>query len=434
MIKKKFPAAVLLLIFLLASARADTTYQPLPAVLSFTQHTVLNTLASGTCDRRTYPDSKCAAVNAEIDELVNKMAERARPLVPAKGSGDAPYLDTGASVTVTGTKLASFLTLCHILNQRQQTYVDFDARTFDMETGARVLLGDLLLPGAEKTLTDEARSQLTAYFPELTPGSAALDALVEDVWQTPFTIGPVYLTLHYRADALYPKKNTLMHVRVPYTALTEWMTDLMRAQTDNSAYRTLALTFDDGPGRGVTQQILLALRENGATGTFFNLGKLILDSADCVCWEHDAGHAVESHTYNHSYDNVTAESIIRFRDRFAKAQESIIGVAPRYMRAPGGNDKRYVRYGVGMPIIRWNCLSGDAGETVSTASCLSTFRHTLKDHTIALMHNIRWSSVDVARAILQDAKEKGYLLVTVDELFALKGIQMQNDTVYFGNE
>jgi hypothetical protein len=42
--------------------------------------------------------------------------------------------------------------------------------------------------------------------------------------------------------------------------------------------------------------------------------------------------------------------------------------------------------------------------------------------------------VDVARAILQDAKEKGYLLVTVDELFALKGIQMQNDTVYFGNE
>ena len=40
----------------------------------------------------------------------------------------------------------------------------------------------------------------------------------------------------------------------------------------------------------------------------------------------------------------------------------------------------------------------------------------------------------MAQEVLSILRERGYLMVTVDELFALRGVSMENNTVYFGNE
>ena len=51
-----------------------------------------------------------------------------------------------------------------------------------------------------------------------------------------------------------------------------------------------------------------------------------------------------------------------------------------------------------------------------------------------LMHNIRWSSVEMATQVLTRLQSKGYLTCTVDELFLIRGIELEKNVVYFGDE
>ncbi len=428
--------SLLWILFLPFSSLAEETASlPLPQLLCFTQHTVEMPLGDRSTDRRTYPDTENAAVNEAVSAMVDALAEKNAPSVPDEMTVTGKtILDTGATVTVTGTKVASFFVLSHVLYGRSQTAVDFDTAVFDLKTGARLKLNDLLNADAFHVLRAAVLKQAEAYFPAETADAKRLNALADSVSDAPFTLTPAYLVLHFRADALYAGKQTLMHVRLPYTELNDYMTAYALEQTDNSMYRTAALTFDDGPAQGVTRKILLALRENGAVGTFFNLGKQMRKSPEVVCWEHDAGHSVQSHTYEHELHPETQKKMLKMRDRFAKEQEELIGIAPVYMRAPGGNDKLYAKWKVGLPIIRWNCLTGDASETVDVNQSMSTFTHTLKDHAVVLMHCIRYSSLDVLEAAAARLRLKGYLYVTVDEFFLLKGITPQDNVVYWGDE
>ena len=63
----------------------------------------------------------------------------------------------------------------------------------------------------------------------------------------PFTLGPVTLSFHFEARALYPEHASLLRVSIPYADVREMMTDFGRRETDNSMYKMVALTFDDGP-------------------------------------------------------------------------------------------------------------------------------------------------------------------------------------------
>ena len=130
-------------------------------------------------------------------------------------------------------------------------YVDFDARVYDIKTGKRIRLTDIFPEGSEawSILSAEVRAQLSAAFPALDADEETLAALADkkQLETAPFTMGAARLTLTYRADALYPGKNTLLHVNIDYQKLRQHMTPSAFAQTDNSRFRMAALTYDDGP-------------------------------------------------------------------------------------------------------------------------------------------------------------------------------------------
>lgn len=432
--KQKFLIlCVLLLTF--GFAAAEENYLPLPDCLAIGQHTVQTQHTKNAEEIRTYPDSRNEAVNAFLRLEIDRMAQDMYGRMMALPKRTEAIADTGASITVTGRRTASFLVLSHLINNNEQVGVDFATFVFDMETGERLPLSAFLTPNAEEFLRGLIWAQLNGYFPDLPAADKDLDRLTCDIFAIPYTLTPAQLVFHFRADALYHGKNTLMHVSVPYMDLVPYMTDLMRTETDNSMYRTIAMTFDDGPARRVTKDMLLALRDAGVPATFFNLGDRILKNADYIAWEHDAGHAVDSHTYQHDYvGKLTETQIKKYRDKFNALQISVVGIPPRMMRAPGGNDKLYAKYGVDMPIIRWNTLSGDAGKKANVSSSMATFIHTLKDHSISLMHNLYRESVSIASAAAKRLRERGYLFVTVEDFLLLKGIRPENNVVYFGDE
>lgn len=386
---------------------------------------------------RTYPITVHAGVNAEMEALINGMAEKGRPFLPSRAGEIPSYLDVGAYIYRTGEKYMSFLTIGRIAHAKEQTYVDFDARVYDMETGVRLTLRDVFPEDspAWDMLAQAVREQLNAYYPALTADAAALDALCqkEALADAPFTLGVARLSLHYRADALYPGKNTLMHVNLDYRDMRPFMTESAKIQTDNSAYKLIALTFDDGGARGHSLNVINQLRLYGANATFFTVGTMLANNHDVLCREQDAGYSLQSHNYEHVYENLTPEKIMDWKAKFKSQMSDITGWEPTMMRAPGGIYGPYIEAGAGYPLIQWSVVSGDAGND-NVKAVANMVINNARDGAVVLMHDLNPHCWDYLQTILPALEERGFQCVTVEEMFSHYGVELLPNQVYYSCE
>lgn len=432
MIRRLLP--LILLLLLCGAARAEETafYTRMPEALRATQSTRSEEIQKGLTLRRTYPKTSHTQVTREICALVDELARQEQAAAAQAG---ATMLDVGAVMTRTGTSWMSFLTLAEATGGREMLGVAYEARVYDMETGERVALTDVLAPesGAYALLAQAVREQLGAAFPGEEPDAAALDALCaqEALEAAQFTLGAASLTLTYRADAVYPGKHTLLHVRVGYSQLRPMMTERAQAQTDNSRFRMVALTYDDGGAQGRTRGVLDQLRCYGAQATFFIVGQTMGKNHDVLCRQHNAGYSLQTHTYTHEYTwELTDEQMLAYRDREAEEMSAITGVSPTLMRAPGGAEAAYVRLGIGYPLIHWSFATGDSSDTDVDAIVART-NWSLDDGDIVLMHDTNVNCAKYTRRLVESLTERGYLLVTVEELFEDAGVALEPGRVYY---
>lgn len=64
--------------------------------------------------------------------------------------------------------------------------------------------------------------------------------------------------------------------------------------------KLVALTFDDGPTIGITDQVLEVLQENEVVASFFLIGQQITDETRyLVKRAHDMGCSIENHSKTH---------------------------------------------------------------------------------------------------------------------------------------
>lgn len=436
---KRFLSIILIILLLGAAFPAGAERTSIPEALRFTQKT---TARDYVRDQqyivRTYPTTANETVNGEMRALIDRMAEAGRSSLPkGKIVLHPSYLDVGATISRTGSQWMSFLTIAHIAYEREQTYVDFDARVYDMVTGEQLTLSDLFDEDspAWELLAQEVRRQLgEEYFMTLSPDAAALDALCvrEALENASFTLTPAKLELHYRADALYPGKQTLMHVKVYYSALRPLMNAKGQEITDNSQYKMVALTYDDGGARGQTNNVVSVLRNYGASATFFIVGERMADNHDVMCRQQDAGYALASHNYEHVYTGVTVETVAAWRERFNAEMDSIIGIRPAYIRAPGGHDELFTEADVQMPVIHWTLNSKDADTQKDNAKGVAQFViGNVKDGSVVLMHDLNPLAREYTEEIV-DTLENSFLFVTVDELFDHYGVTLEPNKAYLG--
>ena len=414
----------------------EAFYTQMPPALRVTQTLETEEIEEGITLRCAYPASSNAQVDAQIRALVDEMAERGRALLPHAAPGRTASLDVGAVISRTGERWMSFLTQANLSQDREGTGVAFDARVYDMETGERVTMTDLFAPEspAWEVLAQAVREQLGAAFPGQEPDAQALEALCsrEALEQAAFTLGGARLMLTYRADAVYPGKHTLLHVSVYYPQIRPLMTGRAQENTDNSRYRMVALTYDDGGARVRTRGVLDALRCYGAQATFFIVGHNIRHNHDCIIRQHNSGYSLQSHTYTHRYTaELTIEAIASEKEQLAREMSELTGVAPTMMRAPGGDERIYIRGEIGYPLIHWSLASGDSGNP-HTKKIAQRVIGNVRDGDIVLMHDVNEHAADYTARILEDLCSRGFLCVTVEELFADAGIALREQTVYYG--
>ena len=204
-------------------------------------------------------------------------------------------------------------------------------------------------------------------------------------------------------------------------------------ETDNlSYYKTIALTFDDGPNRTNTTVMLNNLLETGTRATFFVLGERIASNADLVQREHDEGHAVASHNYKHGDVSKMSGSAIRSqKTKFDAACLPVLGISARFARVPYGLYPDMIKAKGGMPLIQWSVDTYDWREERTNATILKNVKKQFTDGDIVLMHDIKDRTPKLAKAMIEYLQEEGYMILTIDELFAKDGVVLQEDVVYF---
>lgn len=426
-------------LFFTACAPALAEKSEIPAILRFTQETQpMEYVREKQYVQRTYPHTANEKVDREMRRLIDQMTAEGQAHLPTgKIELMSSYLDVGATISRTGSQWMSFLTIARIAYEREQTYVDFDARVYDMNKGTTIALADLFAPDspAWDQIAQAVREQLTDYFDGKSPKKKALAALCarEALENAAFTLTPAKIELHYRANTLYNGKNTLMHVKLYYSEYRPLMTDLGREITDNSDYKMIALTYDDGGARSYTNNVVKKLRLFGAGATFFIVGTRMETNHDVMCRQHDAGYAMASHNYKHVYSGINEKSVAAWKKQFDEEMNAIIGVRPAYMRAPGGNAKRFIISNVNLPMIQWSINPNDSGNEDAEAVAANAMAGA-RDGGVMLMHDLNPLAYQYTETLLDYLERHNFLCVTVDELFDHYGVTLEPNQAYSGCE
>ena len=183
----------------------------------------------------------------------------------------------------------------------------------------------------------------------------------------------------------------------------------------------IALTFDDGPSRNVTTQILALLEKYNARATFCVIGYELEKRMDIGTMIYDAGSEIVSHTWSHEYLTRISEDEIRRQLTDTNALiEQITGVAPLFFRPPYGdvNDTvRSVSEELGLSLLMWSIDPRDWKNKEDTASSYAVIIDNVKPGCIILCHDIYDSTLTLTEMVLAELS-RSFRFVTVSELFA----------------
>ena len=193
--------------------------------------------------------------------------------------------------------------------------------------------------------------------------------------------------------------------------------------------KTIALTFDDGPS-SFTDRLLDCLEANNAKATFFMVGKEILSFPDEVKRMKALGCELGNHTYDHTaLATLSASDINSQISRVDQELVNLTGQGATVVRPPYGSVNDTVKATVGTPMILWSIDTLD-WKTQDVQATVEEVMNNVQDGSIILMHDIYSTSVDAAEILIPQLIEDGYQLVTVHELAAAHGKELNPGITY----
>ena len=432
--------ALLMCLFLLpVTALADSQRLPLQPAHQVELTKQAEQTVNGTSVHRWKIETAQSSVSQELNSLADGFAQEVLQGLPKPKYNDASRLDVNILHSRTGLTWMSFMVQSRYVLNKETRDVRFATRTYDMSTGERVLLTDIFPADSEAwgLLESALRERIAAYFPDTEPDAAAYEAACsrDAIGQMDFTLHGMSLVLHLHAADFYPGKQQLIQVTLYYPQLRPYMTEKARIETDNlTYYDTVALTYDDGPNGWVTREMLDVLMQTGTRATFFVVGSRLRAHAQYVQREHDEGHAVASHNYEHVYaTQVSRAKLESMPAKVNQAHIEAIGIAPDYARAPGGLWTPMAEAGLGWPLIQWTAEARDwEGEDGRNPyQVKSQILGMTRDGGIILMHDMKKNSILSSEMFIPMLIDRGYMFLTVDELFAKDGVTLQPDKAYW---
>jgi peptidoglycan/xylan/chitin deacetylase (PgdA/CDA1 family) len=200
----------------------------------------------------------------------------------------------------------------------------------------------------------------------------------------------------------------------------------------HGAGHVVALTFDDGPNRRTTPQLLDVLEREHVRATFFVVGRAVLRDPAILRRMARDGDEIGNHTQTHAHLNflLTQQAIGREIDAAQAAIAAATGRAPRYLRPPfGARDYAAIdaAHRRGLRVVMWTAMLGDEPATADGAGLAAQLVHQVHDGAIVVMHDGdqgrsgsggRMYECAAARLVIARLKAQGYRFVTISQLDA----------------
>jgi peptidoglycan/xylan/chitin deacetylase (PgdA/CDA1 family) len=188
--------------------------------------------------------------------------------------------------------------------------------------------------------------------------------------------------------------------------------------------KTVALTFDDGPGAS-TASILSILASYGVPATFFNLGQNMAARPSLVRQEAGLGYVLGNHTWDHAtLTTLSASAQGTEMDRATAEQVSLTGVQPCAFRPPGGSynsttlslaqQRRMAVWTWSVDTEDWKANRSSSSYWVNRIISLAEQQGGVLTHPVVLMHNQPTGNPATVLAlptIIRYFRDRGYTFV-----------------------
>ncbi len=190
----------------------------------------------------------------------------------------------------------------------------------------------------------------------------------------------------------------------------------------NESEKRIALTFDDGPHKKYTEEILDILDAYKVKATFFVVGVCAEKYPEIIAREIASGHEIGNHTYSHIHLHGASGSVLA--GEIDKTEQLLFennGYSTTLFRPPEGvcNDTvRAVAKDMNYSLVLWTVDTKD-WVPVSCDSIVNTVIKSAGGGEIILMHDYvvgKSNTPDALRILIPRLLAEGYTFVTVSEL------------------
>lgn len=190
--------------------------------------------------------------------------------------------------------------------------------------------------------------------------------------------------------------------------------------------KIIALTFDDGPHKKYTPEILDVLNKYNATSTFFIVGENAEKNPSVIQRMYEEGHELAIHTYTHPLRT----SIPNLLKEIKKTHETIYGISgysPTLFRPVEGQYTDGMIDAVakeGYKVVMWSWHQDTMDwKSPGINKIVNTVLKGAKEGNIVLFHDgggDRGQTVKALEKILPELENQGYKFVTVSELLEVQ--------------
>lgn len=326
--------------------------------------------------------------------------------------------------------------------------------TYQMTDGAEVSLSDVLKDGYLDFLSEKTREFARSQSGTFTESAVA----ASEANFKYYTWNEDGLTLYFPAGTLIEENQEVLSFTIPMEDLSSYLTMDLAGSSETEPPESqeaqapvqpgadvdptkpmVCLTFDDGPSVTNTPELLDILEENDARATFFVVGTSLQKEGaqEIVRRAQEMGCQIGNHTMDHkNFKEISDEEICQEIEGVNSILTSW-GLEPTtIVRPPYGGWNNHVRDVVQYPMIRWNLDTLDW--KTRDPSC--TIYNVLQDPELAavdgdiiLMHDIHAETIEACRTIIPELKARGFQLVTIEEMYAAKGIPLETGKVYYNS-
>lgn len=193
--------------------------------------------------------------------------------------------------------------------------------------------------------------------------------------------------------------------------------DVMPATLRRESWNLCALTFDDGPHRTVTRQVLEVLNREGIKATYFPVARVAQNQGDLIRDFLASGHEIGNHSLTHS--DLRAMNAEGQRYEIAEANRILrsFGANPVLFRPPYGrynSDMLSIARDEQMSPVLWTVDTRD-WKVRNADKIVQQIKNGASTGSVFLMHSTYASTVEALPRVIAELRAKGCEFVTLSE-------------------